>query len=248
MKDDAPRFLGSNLKMANGREATMALLDTAVELSATDERQFFFFPSMVFVAEAVDRVAGSDVVIGAQGCSVHHSGAFTGEVSASMLAEVGAQAVMVGHYERVLAGESLDSFVKQARRAGEMGLRVLFCLGEQSKAQDPHDATDLLRDIEFISAELHTPPWVIAYEPHWAIGEHGQRPQTSYVKSRLEALRNGLNERGWNSVPIVYGGSVDTGNALSLDPLASGLFVGRAAWTPEGLTAICEMTQRKEKE
>lgn len=242
------RFLGSNLKMASSRAATMALLDKAMELSATDERQFFFFPSMAFVAEASQRVHGSEVIVGSQGCSIHRTGAFTGEVSANMVAEVGGQAVMVGHYERVLAGETLHDFIQQSQRAHEAGLRVLFCLGERIQAENPGNARDLLDDIYALSAASDTQPWIIAYEPHWAIGEQGQRPSTSYVAARTQALRQGLDDCGWESVPILYGGSVDLDNAASLDPLVSGLFVGRAAWTPEGLARICEITQRKARQ
>jgi len=233
--------------MANDRESTMALLEAAVELATRDARQFFFFPSMIFVSEAVQRVAGSPVFIGSQGCSVHRSGAYTGEVSAQMIRDVGAQAVMVGHYERVVAGESLDLFVAQAARAHEVGLRVLFCLGEREQARNPDAVSDLLSDVAVLQRRLPDAPWVLAYEPHWAIGEHGTRPESAYVSARLSALRTGLREVGWEHVPVVYGGSVDSGNAEELDPLADGLFVGRSAWSPAGLREICTLTQAKER-
>lgn len=243
MAGDDRRVLGSNLKMANDRAATMALMDAAAVMSAGDPRQFFFFPSMVFVAEAVERVAGSDVIIGGQMCSSHVSGAYTGEVSARMLVEVGAQAVMVGHYERVLAGETLADFIQQATRAQEVALRVLFCLGEREQADDAHDASDLLADVDAMLATLPQKPWIVAYEPHWAIGEHGRRPALDYVAARLAALRAGLDERDWRGVRLVYGGSVDPQNAPHIDPMADGLFVGRSAWTPEGLRTICQVTR-----
>lgn len=237
------RVIGSNLKMASDRDETMALLDAAVQLSAECERQFFFFPSMVFVAEAVQRVAGSDVIVGGQTCSRHVSGAYTGEVSARMLAQVGANAVMVGHYERTLAGESLQDFIDQAMRAQEADLRVLFCLGERDQTDDPHDASDLLTDVDAMRAAGLDAPWIVAYEPHWAIGETGRRPEPGYVSARLAALRFGLDERGWRESRLVYGGSVDRDNARDIDGLADGLFIGRAAWTPEGLRAVCEATK-----
>lgn len=247
MTSERRRFIGSNLKMANDRNSTMALLDEAVELATHDDRQFFFFPSMLYVAETIQRVAGSPVFIGSQGCSVHRAGAYTGEVSAQMLRDAGAQVVMVGHYERVVAGESLDVFVEQAARAQEAGLRVLFCLGERDQATDPDDAGDLLSVVGVLQQRLDSAPWILAYEPHWAIGEHGSRPETSYVAARLSALRTGLREVGWEHVPMVYGGSVDSGNAEELDPLADGLFVGRSAWSPAGLREICTLTQAKER-
>lgn len=243
MSTDNRRVIGSNLKMASDRAATMALMDAAVELSAHDERQFFFFPSMVFVAEAVARVADSGVLVGGQMCSTHARGAYTGEVSAQMLADVGARIVMVGHYERVLAGESLADFIEQATRAQEAGLQVLFCLGEREQADEARDASDLLADVDVMHEALETEPWIIAYEPHWAIGERGRRPEMSYVSSRLSALREGLDNRGWEGVRLVYGGSVDPQNARELNPMADGLFVGRSAWTPEGLRTICELTK-----
>ena len=240
--DKSVNYLGSNLKMANDRAATMALLDAAKKLSELDGRQLFFFPSMVFLAEAVQRVAGSSVLIGSQGCSPHASGAFTGEVSATMLTDVGVQTVMVGHYERVLAGERLATFIMQAIRAQEVGLRVLCCLGERTKARSPSDASDLLKEVEEYKSALVNRPWLLAYEPHWTIGEQGVRPDIEYVEARLSALRTGLNEEGWNDVPLVYGGSVDEKNAVAIDALTAcdGLFVGRAAWTPNGLIRISE--------
>ena len=229
--------------MALGRAGTMKLLDRAVSLDETSRRRMFFLPSSIFLSEAVERVAGSNIMLGSQGCSVHDEGAFTGEISAKMIAEVGADFVMVGHFEQVMKGETLGNSIEQSLRATEAGLKVLFCIGEATVAIEPRELGDLKASLDALVAELDLPPWVIAYEPHWAIGERGSLPDLPYLRLRLESLRAALDERGWRAVPVVYGGSVNAANATEIDGIAGcdGLFVGRAAWAPEALEGLVNL-------
>lgn len=229
--------------MALDRSGTMKLLGKSKTLVETSTRQMFFLPASIFLAESVEQVADSDILIGAQGCSVHRSGAYTGEVSAQMISEVGAHLVMVGHYEQVLKGETLSDAIEQSLRAHEVGLKVLLCLGEPTPAADPRLLEELLSALDLVVDAFQSPAWALAYEPHWAIGERGSTPSQTYLRSRIDSLRTALDERGWVSVPIVYGGSVNLANAKEIDAITAcdGLFVGRAAWAPEGLERLANL-------
>jgi len=185
---------------------------------------------MPFLAESVDTARDSDVRIGAQGCSPHRRGAFTGEVAALDIASLGADFIMVGHAERVAAGETLEHFAEQVARARDVGLAVLLCVGESAMGDDSGES--LVAQADVALGGVLADEDVVAYEPHWAIGEKGREAPADYVGERLERLRGALGSQA----TIVYGGSVNTGNCATLAgiPGNSGVFVGRAAWTPEG--------------
>lgn len=228
---DAP-WIGSNLKMALGREETLRLVQHVAGLDEGVMRALVI--SMPFLGESVAAAEGSGLRIGVQGCSTHDRGAYTGEVAAQDVASMGADFVMVGHAERVALGESLESFAEQVQRAREANLNVLVCVGEE--AQGDHDSDDLITQTQLIADGQFHDGDVLAYEPYWAIGEAGREAPVDYIDARMARVRSALGE----DVTLVYGGSVNEGNCAQIASLdaASGVFVGRAAWSPAKWSGI----------
>lgn len=225
--------------MALGREATLELVDVVRTCTEAGPRSLVV--SAPFLIEAVEHAQGSGLTIGAQGCSVHRRGAFTGQVSALDIAEVGADFVMVGHAERIAAGETLEDCASQVAQARSAGLSVILCIGEPQQEANALDVGDLLHQVDVAMAGEIGPADVIAYEPHWAIGEAGSEPDVDYVRTRMAGIRAHVGPSG----TIVYGGSVNYANASALAAIddCDGVFVGRSAWSVDGWNKLEELMQ-----
>lgn len=225
-------WFGSNVKMALDRSATADLVACAQSYVEVGPRALVV--TAPYLAESVEAARGSNLWIGAQGCSTHLRGAFTGQVSALDIAEVGCDFVMVGHAERIAAGETLDDLAAQVTHTRQAGMSVLMCVGEAVMNDQPRDISDLDEQVSVAMGDVVDEHDVIAYEPHWAIGEAGREPDLDYVATRLGLLK----ERVGASATVVYGGSVNLDNARDLARLCDGVFVGRSAWSPAGWRAI----------
>jgi triosephosphate isomerase len=161
-------------------------------------------------------------------------GAFTGEISAPMLLELGVTGSLVGHSERrQLFGETDDGVARRTAAALEAGLHVVACVGETLEQREADDTESVLR--RQVSVLERHERLVIAYEPVWAIGtgrtatpEMAQESH-SFIKSLLD-------------VPVLYGGSVKPDNAAGLfeQPDVDGALVGGASLDVESFRAICE--------
>src|SRR5690349_22113382 len=165
-------------------------------------------------------------------------GAYTGEVSAPLLLELGVVGSLVGHSERrQYFGETDEAVARRAGAALEAGLRVIACIGETQEQRERGETEDVLRR-QLSVLEPH-PDLVLAYEPVWAIGtgltatpEVAQAAH-AFIKSRLEA-------------PVLYGGSVkpDSAGALLAQPDVDGALVGGASLEVESFKALCETAAR----
>jgi triosephosphate isomerase len=190
--------------------------------------------------------AAETVIVGAQDCHVEASGAFTGDISAPMIADAGAGFVIVGHSERrTLHGEDDASVRAKAKAALAAGLEVIVCVGETEVQRDAGKAEavvgaqvdrslpEILEDIERVS---------LAYEPVWAIGT-GRVPAVPDVEAMHRMIRARLVKRfGADGAKprILYGGSVNPGNAselLAADEV-NGALVGGASLAAETFLAI----------
>ncbi len=192
------------------------------------------------------REAVNDMGVGGQDCHVEVSGAFTGDVSAALLADAGADFVIVGHSERrALHGESNELVCAKAQSAQAAGLGVILCVGETEAERDSGNAEAVvtaqlagsLPQGDEAAARLS-----VAYEPVWAIGT-GRVPSLADVGAMHRAIRAKLAEtygEAGAAVRILYGGSVNAGNAsdlLAADEVG-GALVGGASLTAEAFTAI----------
>jgi triosephosphate isomerase len=188
------------------------------------------FPSL---ATAVQTLAGTDIGVFAQNCHWEADGAFTGEVSAPMLRELGVYGTLVGHSERrQLFGETDESVGRRTRASLEAGLHVIACVGETLDEREAGETSDVLR--RQLAVLEHDDGLVIAYEPVWAIGT-GRTATPEMAQEAHETIKELID------VPVLYGGSVKPENAAELlaQPAVDGALVGGASLDVDSFVAIC---------
>ena len=190
-------------------------------------------PPFVSLATAVQLLAGTEIAVAAQNVHWDSEGAFTGEVSPTMLRELGVYGAIVGHSERrQFFGETDATVARRAEAALAAGLSVIACVGETQAEREAGETEEVLR--RQMSVLPHDDQLVVAYEPVWAIGTgKTATPQIaqdahSFIKSLLDA-------------PVLYGGSVKPDNAAELlgQPAVDGALVGGASLDVDSFTAIC---------
>jgi triosephosphate isomerase (TIM) len=195
----------------------------------------------------VDRLEGSGVAVYAQNMHQEDTGAFTGEVSAPMLREVGADGVVLGHSERrTYFAETDAALAAKLPAALDAGLRPILCVGETEAQRDAEETEDVLRgQVEADLANLRDArlvELVIAYEPVWAIGT-GRTATPEQADGAIGFIRSLIasrSEEAAAAIRIVYGGSVTPDNAAELlgRPEIDGALVGGASLHPEGFASI----------
>jgi triosephosphate isomerase len=177
--------------------------------------------------------------LGAQNLSDHAAGAFTGEISAAMIAEAGCRYVIVGHSERrALFGEDGPLLARKLARAREAGLIPIFCVGETERDRAAGStAATLARQAEALTDDPAERPLVVAYEPVWAIGT-GLAATPADSADAATGLRAILSSR--RDLRILYGGSVNPGNARQLLQSGGidGFLVGGASLEAAAFAAI----------
>jgi triosephosphate isomerase len=216
-------------------------------------------PPYPYLGLAAARLARSAVGWGAQDLSAHVQGAYTGEVSGSMLKDLGCTWVLVGHSERrSLHGESDDAVAAKVERALEVGITPVICVGE-SLSERQSNATEAVvaRQIDAVLPVLtraeragDTPcTVVVAYEPVWAIGT-GLTATPEQAQQVHAFIRNRLSAGGLGSaarLPILYGGSVKPGNAAELftQPDVDGGLIGGASLVADDFLSISRAALRR---
>jgi triosephosphate isomerase (TIM) len=204
------------------------------------------FPPATVLARVAERLRGTGILVGGQDCHQRPEGAFTGSVSAAMLKDAGAAAVILGHSERRQALGETDELVRaKAEAALAAGLLAVICVGETEAEWAAG------RTLERIAAQVggsvprDAPPdrVVVAYEPVWAIGT-GRTARSDDIARAHAVVRERLGAQmaGGGAVPVLYGGSVKPDNAR--DILATegvdGALVGGASLDAAGLWTILE--------
>ena len=183
------------------------------------------------------------VAIGAQTLfSQAQAGAYTGEVSARMLADVGCQYVLVGHSERRARGENNDDCAAQIIAASEAGLIPVLCIGEDNAHYAARQTAAVLQEQLAVLAPLKIQRLAIAYEPIWAIGS-GKTPSAEELSQAARHIRNQLISQKvaiGSKIPILYGGSIKTDNASLLRQAdMDGGLVGGASLNAADFAKIC---------
>jgi len=200
---------------------------------------------MPYLQQAQQALQNGAVAWGAQDVSTHATGAYTGEVSAAMLKEFGARFAIVGHSERrQYHGESNETVAAKARAALAGGVVPIVCVGESlQQRQAQQTEAVVLAQLEPVLQALQQDAgrMVLAYEPIWAIGT-GQTATAEQAQAVHAVLRARLQQDGASSVPVLYGGSVNPGNASALlaQPDIDGALVGGASLVAEDFLAIVQ--------
>ena len=239
------KLVVGNWKMQGSRAANEPLL-AAIAQSRPFGCDVAVCPPFPYLAEVALAFAGSDLRWGAQDCSVHEQGAFTGEVSAAMLVEFGCRYAIVGHSERRQYHDESDQLVAdKAKAALARGVTPIVCVGE-SLAQREAGETDAVVKRQ-LSAVIHTlahcaGEMVVAYEPVWAIGtgRTATPEQAQAVHALLRAQLHAATPHA-DQMKILYGGSVKAENAATLfaQPDIDGGLIGGASLKANDFIAIC---------
>jgi len=244
-------FLGTGWKMnKTAREAvdyTQRLIAHLSEIRGHQSFQLFVLPPFTAI-EAVKRAADGKFWVGAQNMHWAKQGAFTGEISAPMLSELGVDLVELGHAERrMYFNETDEALQRKVAAALEFNIRPLVCVGEQREERERGSGQDvvaqqLCRALQGTADQMLS-RLMVAYEPVWAIGEHGTAATARNLREMQQHIRSTLADMfgaASASVPVLYGGTVNEMNAVNLlvEGGVDGLFIGRAAWEADGFAGI----------
>jgi triosephosphate isomerase (TIM) len=232
-------LIAGNWKMYKGlSEAAEFCAELAEALADLEGVDVAVCPPFTSLAPAVQALAGTEIAVAAQNVHWEPEGAFTGEVSAPMLRELGVYGAIVGHSERrQYFGETDEGVAKRARAALDAGLSVIACVGETEEERERGNTEDVLRrQVSVLEADDSL---VIAYEPVWAIGTG--KTATPEIAQEAHAFVKSLLD-----VPVLYGGSVKSENAAELMALSDvdGALVGGASLEVESFAAICRSASR----
>lgn len=243
-------IFAANWKMHHGPKAARDFVTQFLKAyPRRDDRTVILAPSAVSI-EAVSSALGDrkEILTGVQNIHTEPKGAFTGECSASMAKEAGAQVVIVGHSERRhVFGETIEQTSLKCLRAFEAGMTPMLCVGEKIEQREAGTTEKVVIEQLRGGLEKLTKNQIlqmpIAYEPVWAIGT-GKTATPADASAVHKVIRQTLVEiagNGASRTPILYGGSVNEGNAASLLAAAdvSGLLVGGASLDHAGWARIC---------
>lgn len=243
------KIVAGNWKMNGKREAVQQLLTTLRQGSYPADVDVIVFPPFIHLQQTESILRGSAIAWGGQNLYLGQEGAFTGEVSGTMLAEFGCQYVLIGHSERrAIFHEDLPLVAAKFKAAQAAGLTPILCVGEtlseREKGQTENIITQQLASvIEAASIDAFRRA-VVAYEPVWAIGT-GLTATPEQAQAVHAHIRQQLAKADFavaQSTRILYGGSVKADNAKGLFamPDIDGGLVGGASLDAKGFIAICQ--------
>ena len=251
-------YMGTNTKMFKNIAQTRAYIQELTALTDHLDRgllELFVIPSFTALESAYACTRGHHIRLGAQNMAWLEEGPLTGEISPLMLQEVGVEIVELGHSERRhVLHESSEMINRKVLCAADHGFTVLLCVGETAQEKKLGCADEVLRlqlktGLYQVTAMQAEKLW-IAYEPVWAIGAGGVPATEKYAQARHSTIRQTLCElfgnRTGESIPLLYGGSVNRENAVALSRTnhIDGLFIGRSAWNAREFYEIIQSVLR----
>ena len=238
-------LIAGNWKM-NGLGASLDQAAAIAEGLGDEAARVAICPPATLVERMARRLAGSKVLIGGQDCRAEESGAYTGDISARMLADAGAVMVILGHSERRTGyGESAPVVARKVEAAVRAGLEPIICVGETLEERRANITIEVvtMQIRGSMPAMLAEKDFAVAYEPVWAIGT-GLTPTLAQIEETHRAIRGVIvkmfGEAKGASVPILYGGSVNPKNAAEIlrTPEVGGALVGGASLKAADFLAI----------
>jgi triosephosphate isomerase (TIM) len=243
-------YVAANWKMHKTVAEAAEFVDALLPRIAATRSDVVICPSFLALTEVVERSRGSAVRVAAQNMHEAEEGAFTGEVSPTMLVAAEVDAVILGHSERrQLFDETDEALARKVPSALSVGLEPILCVGESEQARDAGQTEAVLErqlEADLVAVEGgDLSRVVIAYEPIWAIGT-GRTATPEQAQEAIALIRDMLRGRGAaaEEVRILYGGSVKPANAAELmaQPDIDGALVGGASLDPEDFAAIVKAT------
>ena len=241
------KLAAGNWKL-NGLWSSMSEVTALLDAHPDPKCEILICPPATLLTRMSDTVVDGAIKTGGQNCHTNDTGAHTGEISAAMLADAGAEYVILGHSERRADQDEHDDDVRaKALSALSAGLKVIICVGESLKEREASNTLDIIGGQlagsvpDIVTGEN----LVVAYEPIWAIGT-GKIPTLDQIGEVHDFIRTQLEKRlgagVGRSTRILYGGSVKPGNAADIFAVSNvdGALVGGAALKAKDFSPIIQ--------
>ena len=241
-------IVAGNWKMHKTQKETVALLEEIIAKKSNSSTEIIVAPTFVNLSKAVEITKENGVTVAAQNMHQAEGGAFTGEIAASMLTDIGVNTVILGHSERRAYFHETDALLaNKVDTALKHEMRVIFCFGEELKDRQQNNHFNVvenqLRDGLFHIEKKDWENIVLAYEPVWAIGT-GETASPEQAQEMHKFIRT-LVEKVYgfdiaDNLTILYGGSVKPDNAKEIfsKPDVDGGLIGGAALKADDFLAI----------
>jgi len=242
-------IVAGNWKMNASKDSVESLVTDILSGASDVSAEIIVCAPFPYLSQVEVLIEGSNLMLGAQNLNVNASGAFTGEVSAEMIKDFGANHVIVGHSERrSLYGETSEIVAEKTKAAIDSGLTPILCLGESLDQRESGKTESVVSEqlnkvIKMVGIEAFN-NIIIAYEPVWAIGTGmtATPEQAQAVHKFIRDLLASSDQNIADKTAILYGGSMNAGNAVELISCADidGGLIGGAALKAEDFLQICK--------